>query len=164
MSKKFAVREKYIDSGRREIRFREYVENIEGDIHEVMRQGWFLYLEALRKRANKAILKKDKRGKVYRVKSRSSGAYRNHRSSRSPQSHANMFGDLRRSLSWKTMGWNKGRFGYGVSSNAKGKAPKYATWVEGGTRRMRPRPSLHNSFNREDVEKHWDKAFDRVFR
>lgn len=157
----YAVREVYIDENHSEIRFREF-QDIQGDVEEVMRRGWFNYLEALKRRANKEILKKNKRGRVYRVKIK--GGYRRHKSSMSPQSHANLHGELRRSLSWKVIGWDVGRFGYGISTNKKNAAPKYAPYVEGGTRKMRPRPSLHNAVNREDVEPHWDKAFDQVFR
>jgi hypothetical protein len=156
----YAIREKYIDEDHSEIRFREF-NDIDGDVQEIMRRGWFNYLGALQDRANRAILKKDKRGRIYRIKIK--GGYRRHRSSASPQSHANLHGVLRKSLSWKIKGHDRASFGYGVSTTALKKAPIYASWVEGGTRRMRPRPSLHNAVNREEVEPHWDRAFDLYF-
>jgi len=158
---KIAVRATYDDEDGRKVSFREF-NDLDDDIQEVLRRGWILYLAAVKKRANTAILKRDKRGRVYKLKIK--GGYRRHKSSRSPQSHANMHGDLRKSLSWKVVNWHTGRFGYGISTNKSNPAPKYAPWVEGGTRRMRPRPSLHNSVNREKAEPHWDKAFDKVFR
>ena len=156
----FAIRQVYIDKDHSEVRFRKF-NDIENDVQEVMRRGWFSYLQALQDRANKDILKKDKRGRVYLVKIK--GGRRRHRSSRSPQSHANLSGELRRSLSWSVRGYTNASFGYGVSTTAVKKSPIYASWVEGGTRRMRPRPSLHNSVNREEVEPHWDRVFDRYF-
>ncbi len=38
-------------------------------------------------------------------------------------------------------------FGYGVSVTGKNKAPRYDEYVEFGTRKMGPRPSLENAID-----------------
>ena len=136
---------------------------VEDQLQRVIRHGWFNYLKALKKEANRQTLLKDKRGRIYIVRG-PSGRRRRHKSSGPGQPHANIRGTLRKSLSWKVWGHERASFGYGVSTGAKNKAPKYATWLEGGTRKMAPRPTLHWVVRREDVEEHWDKAFDEEFK
>jgi HK97 gp10 family phage protein len=91
----------------------------------------------LKRTANKNILSKPKGGKVYIARTRG-GRRRRHRSSAPGESHANRSGMLRRSLGWKVNGSKSMEFGYGVDKPA----PDYGKFVEDGTFKMKPRPSL----------------------
>ena len=105
------------------------------------RQAWFVLGKDLKAEANRAILAKNKTGRVYII--RSAGGRRRHRASAPGQSHANLTGELRRSLSWRVFGHDSMDFGYG----ARGGAPRYAKFVELGTTRMDPRPTLQNALD-----------------
>lgn len=124
-----------------------------------IRQGWFRLGDDWRRTANRQILAKDKTGKVYRVRG-PSGRRRRHRSSSEGQSHANIRGKLRRSLGWKVRGSSELEVGYGVS----GQAPEYGEYLEFGTRRMKPRPSIQNAIRstiRNGV-KHFDAEIGKI--
>ena len=91
--------------------------------------------------ANKAILNKAaKTGRIYIVRSRT-GRKRKHRSSARGQSHANLTGELRRSIGWKVSGSKRLLFGYGITADA----PVYAHAVE----ITMNRPSLANAVKAE---------------
>lgn len=141
--------------------FRE-VDQMTTRLQQVFRRGFLLYMQALKRRANHEILHGKKTGRVYRV--RKGGRVRNHRASAPGETHANLSGRLRRSLSWKVHGWQRAEFGYGVATNASEVAPLYAPFVEFGTSRMEARPSLENAIEAEPVEGYFDAAFDREFR
>lgn len=130
---------------------------------QVFRRGFLTYMAALKKRANHEILHGKKTGRVYVVRL-PSGRRKRHVSSAPGETHANLTGRLRRSLSWKVHGWQKAEFGYGVAVKASNAAPFYAPFVEFGTNRMAPRPSLGNAVEREPAEAHFNDAFDREFR
>lgn len=153
----FAVRQ----NRNNRIVFRE-VRDINNRIDEMLRQGFINYMQALKLRANKAILAKDKTGKVYIVRT-PGGRRRRHTSSAPGQTHANRSGTLRKSLSWKVQGFQRARFGYGVSTTAANAAPNYAGFVDRGTRNMEPRPSIDNAIEDEPLQIHWDRAFDQEF-
>ncbi len=85
------------------------------------------------------ILKKPKGGITY-IRIDRAGRRRRHVASAPGQTHANMTGALRRALDFKTTSTEL-EFGYGV---VKGDAPKYAGFVEFGTRNMKARPSVQN--------------------
>lgn len=107
-----------------------------------LRQGMFKAGQALRSEANREILKGIKTGIIY-TRRTSSGRRRRHQSSAAGQTHANLSGELRRSLSFQLRGASEIEFGYGVSSGRE--APDHAKWVEFGTSRMKARPSLRNA-------------------
>lgn len=131
-------------------------------LQQVLRRGFINYMQALKKRANHDILHGKKTGRVYRVRT-ATGRRKRHQSSAPGESHANLTGRLRKSLSWKVEGWEKATFGYGVASNASNVAPFYAGFVEFGTQRMEPRPSLQNAIEKEEVDAHFNSAFDKEF-
>jgi len=91
------------------------------------------------KNTSNEILKKNKRGKLYMIKTKS-GRTRRHRASAPEQTHANITGATRRSLSFKVQGYEL-EFGYGVD---KGDATEQAEFLENGTSKMEARPSLFN--------------------
>lgn len=132
-------------------------------LQQVFRRGMINYMSALQKRTNHAILHGKKSGRVYFVRT-ASGRRKRHRASAPGETHANLTGVLRKSLSWKVHGWERAEFGYGVASSTSNVAPFYAPFVEFGTRRMAPRPSLQNAIEREEVQGHFDRAFDAEFR
>ena len=107
-----------------------------------LRQGMFRAGQALRSEASREILKGTKTGIIY-IRRTSSGRRRRHQSSAPGQTHANLSGELRRSLSYQLHGASEIEFGYGVSSGNE--APDHAKWVEFGTSRMKARPSLRNA-------------------
>lgn len=158
MSQKFRIRE---DSKNRLVYRR--VEDLPTRAHQVFRAGFFDFMAALKVEANKEILRKPKAGRTYIARDRS-GRKRRHKASAPGESHANLSGTLRRSLSWKVFGWEKAEFGYGVSSNAQNKAPGYAGFVELGTRLMKPRPSLQNAVRATERDVHFDRALDKMIQ
>ncbi len=90
------------------------------------------------------ILRKPKGGRTYIIRDRR-GRRRRHVASAPGETHANMSGRLRRSLSFRANSAEI-EFGYGVTD---GSAPKYAGFVEFGTKRMEARPSLQNGISSE---------------
>jgi len=120
------------------------IEGIEKLTQRGLRQGMFRSGQSLRSEANREILKGSKSGKVY-IRKIAGGRKRRHKSSAAGESHANMTGTLRRSLSFQLRGTKEIEFGYGVSSGKT--APDYAKFVEFGTTKMKPRPSLKNALN-----------------
>ena len=127
----------------REDRVLAKLEGVEKASRRGIRAAWFQYAKDLKAEANRAILAKDKAGRVYIIRDRA-GRRRRHRASAPGQSHANRTGALRRSLSWQVFGDTQMDFGYGASATTAG-APRYAKFVEEGTSRMEARPSLENA-------------------
>ena len=118
------------------------IENISKLTLAATRKAWFEVGGDLLRTAKANSIKKPRGGRTYKIRSRSGKrSMRSHVASLPNESHANMFGDLRRSLSWKVDGYDL-RWGYGVSTV---QAPKYANWVEFGTRKMEERPTLRIS-------------------
>ncbi len=103
---------------------------------------------------SKEILKKPKGGRTYVTRTRS-GSRRTHTASAPGETHANLSGDLRRSLGFKSSS-SQIEFGYGVYRND---APDYADFVEHGTSKMKARPSLFNGIKSE--ERNFQRNFDR---
>ena len=116
-----------------------------------LRKAWFAVGKDLLKSANKAVLAKPRKGRLYIFRG-PRGGRRRHRASRPFESHANLTGKLRKSMQWKVRGRDLD-FGYGV---ANAKAPDYAPFVENGTTRMEPRPTLKNAIeeNKRNAEQH----------
>jgi HK97 gp10 family phage protein len=128
-----------------------------------IRHAWFDYGKDLKVNANKAILAKPRYGRVYVIRG-PSGRRRRHVASRPYESHANMTGRLRRSISWKVRGHTEMTFGYGVSTTALNTAPDYAFFVEFGTSRMVERPSLGNAIEGNDFDRHLLARMRQEFR
>lgn len=98
----------------------------------------------LKSATSQEILRKPKGGRTYIRRDRL-GRRRRHIASAPGETHANMTGRLRRSLSFRVNS-SEIEFGYGVTD---GSAPDYAEHVEFGTKRMEARPSLRNGINGE---------------
>ena len=131
---------------------------------QAIRRGFLNYMGALKVEANKEILYGKKTGRVYWVRRGITRRRHRHQSSARGETHANLSGKLRLSLSWRVEGWERATFGYGVSTNATHVAPVYAPWVEKGTKRMAARPSLLNAIEVVEPEEHMAAAFDWEFR
>lgn len=139
------------------------IDDFKGKFQQVIRRGFFNYLESLQKRTSNEILHGTKTGRLYFHRDKA-GRRRRHRSSAPGETHANLTGKLRRSLGWKVYGWETAEFGYGVSSNKANPAPVYGKYVEKGTKRMDARPSLANAVKAEPRDEHWDRAVDQEMR
>lgn len=111
-----------------------------------LRQGMFKAGQGFINEANREILKGPKTGRIY-VRRDRKGRRRRHMASAPGESHANLSGTLRRSLSFQLRGSSEIEFGYGVSSGKE--APEYAGFIEFGTTKMKARPSLLNALNAE---------------
>ena len=116
------------------------------DLHKTtvrsIRQGFFKLGSALKNELNADVLKKDKKGKVYKVRTRAgkrgAGKGRRHRSSAPGQTPANITGKYRKNIAYQIHGSDKLEFGIREG------AP-YAKFLEEGTGRMKPRPGLGNT-------------------
>lgn len=111
-----------------------------------LRQGMFRSGQTLRASASQEILKGKKTGIIY-VRRIKGGRRRRHQSSAPGETHANLTGTLRRSLSFQLRGSKEIEFGYGVSAGKS--APDYARTIEFGSSKIRARPSLKNALNKE---------------
>ena len=122
-------------------------------INRSLRQAWFAAGDDLKAEADRAVLANDKKGRLYIIKR--GGRRRKHRASAPGQSHANLSGALRRSIGWKVRGRDL-EFGYGVT---RVKVP-YASFLEDGTSRMQPRPTLANAVKAmtRNIEQHLEGA------
>lgn len=141
--------------------------NVNNNMRQSIRRGWFKLGKDLKAEANQEILKKPKHGRVYIIRDRR-GRGRRHRASAPGETHANRSGRLRRSISWKVHGHEKLDFGYDIATAQRNKAPIYDKFVEFGTEIMEPRPSLKNAItkvqrNAEDnFQKELSKTFERT--
>lgn len=113
------------------------------------RQAWFRLGAFLRDSASREILRKPKGGRTYLV--RLGGRLVRHRASAPGETHANLSGRARRSLGFKIQGIDTLEFGYGVSVRGSNAAPEYGRFLEFGTSRMAPRPSLGNAVDGADA-------------
>jgi len=120
------------------------IENLQRLTRRGLRQGMFRAGQTLIAAASTEILNGPKTGRIYIRRDRI-GRRRRHQSSAPGETHANLTGTLRRSLSFQLRGSSQVEFGYGVSSGRS--APEYARFVEFGTTKMRARPSLLNALN-----------------
>ena len=122
------------------------IENLQRLTRRGIRQGMARAGQTLIAEANRAILNDPKTGVVYIRRDRA-GRRRRHQSSAPGETHANLSGDLRRSLSFQKHGVDSLEFGYGVSSGRS--APPYAGKIEFGPRgnSNQARPSLLNALN-----------------
>lgn len=109
-----------------------------------IRQGMFDSGHGLIKNASDEILRKPKSGRVYYFTNKKTGRRRRHVASAPGETHANLTGAARRSLSFKIQGVTSFEFGYGVSGGTH-KAPVYVERLED------TRPSLNNAIISERV-------------
>jgi len=131
------------------------IDRLMGRSNRAIRQMMFLLMEDLHRSANQEIIHGIKTGRVYRVTTISKKGNkhrRNHQASAPGETHANLTGALRRSLSWKVHGSDSAEFGYGVSTTGENEAPEYADYVEFGTDKMEPRPTLKNELEHVDTK------------
>lgn len=109
-----------------------------------IRSNWFDLGRDLKNEANKEIKRRPKSGITYFIRMKG-GRYKRHVASAPGETHANLTGRLRRSVSWKVHGFARMVFGYGFATTAGNKAPEYDTFVEDGTKNAKPRPSIGNA-------------------
>lgn len=122
-----------------------------------IRQSWFEVGRDLKASANTEILRKPKGGRTYYIRG-PSGRRRRHVASAPGETHANLSGRLRRSIGWQVHGWRSMEFGYGVDKPA----PVYGKFVENGTGKIKPRPSLGNAVR--DIDRNATAYFNRNFK
>lgn len=141
------------------------IERTPSSTRRAIRQAWFDLGIDLRAEANAEILRKPKGGRVYVVRG-PGGRRRRHVASAPGETHANLTGRLRKSISWKVHGTDSMEFGYGISTRPSEDAPEYDEHVEFGTSRMEPRPSLDNAIEAKqgDAERNFVDAMDRAFK
>ena len=132
------------------------IEGVERLTKRGLRQGMFKAGQGLRAEASREILKGKKTGKIYIRRDRSKRR-RRHQASAAGETHANLSGMLRRSLSFQLRGSSEIEFGYGVSSGKT--APDHAEFVEFGTNKMKARPSLSNAIDAEqgNMTQHFER-------
>ncbi len=99
-----------------------------------VRQFWFALGKSLIKTFNKAVLAKPRRGKVYLR--RKGGRKRRHVASLPGETPANDTGNYRKSIGYQIRGEMEMEFG---------NRAEYASFLENGTKRMKPRPGLGNA-------------------
>lgn len=121
------------------------MKNMNALTKDAMKEAIYESANGLQKATHMEIIRFPKGGIVYRR--RVNGRRVKHVASAAGETHANMTGDLLKSLSYRAVGFKKLEFGYGVKRND---APKYAKWVEFGTRKMKPRPSLQNGIKSQE--------------
>ncbi len=140
------------------------LENLENATRRSIRQAWFELAKDLKQEANKEILRRPKGGRTYIIRTRG-GRRRRHVASAPGETHANLTGALRRSLSWKVYGVDSMEFGYGVSTTAQNEAPIYAGAIEFGRKdgSIEARPSLLNAITatQRNAEKYFEIAMNR---
>ena len=125
-----------------------------------LRHALFDVGDQFKRNANKEILHGQKTGRVY-VRRIRGGRTRKHRASAPGETHANLTGELRRSIGWKVSGSRRLLFGYGITQDA----PKYARAIEQGSKTVKKRPSLKNAIEAErrntmnSIERAAKKAF-----
>ena len=131
------------------------IEGLENITRKAIRKSWIALGRALKIEANREILRKPKSGRVYFIRT-AGGRTRRHVASAPGETHANMFGPLRKSLGYKVRGMDM-EFGYGASGKD---TPRYAKYVEFGTTKMGARPSLLNAIeaNQRNAETYFYRA------
>lgn len=141
---------------RQNARIEDRINGIEKLTKRGIRQARFKVGHGLIAAASQEILKGPKTGRIYIRRDRI-GRRRRHQASAPGETHANLSGDLRKSLSFQIRGSDSMEFGYGVSGPKE--APPYAEWVEFGSTRMKARPSLRNAIRAEqgNTIKHFER-------
>lgn len=102
------------------------IENLDKSIPRNLRNGLYTVGKLLRSTASQNILKRGRKGRIYRIRGRK------HTASVAGESWANLTGAARRGLMYKVQSSSELLFGNTV---------KRAKWLEDGTKRMAPRPA-----------------------
>ena len=125
-------------------------------VKQGIRQGMFDSGHGLIKSASTEILRKPKSGRTYIIRDKS-GRKRRHVASAPGETHANLTGAARRSLSFQLQGVTSFEFGYGVSAGTN--APDYVAELE------ETRPSLQNAIKdqRAQMVQHLERQILRQF-
>ena len=128
-----------------------------------MRQAMFRVGQGLVQQASTEIIRKPKSGRTYKIRTRS-GRRRRHVASAPGETHANLTGAARRSLSFQLHGTSQIEFGYGASAGTD--APDYVGFLEFGTRKMKARPSLQNAIRAEEarIVQHFEREIRKQFK
>lgn len=127
-----------------------------------IRQGFFSMGDDFMRTLNNEVLRTPKTGRIYIRRTRS-GRRRRHRASAPGESHANITGRLRRAADYKLGGMTQLNLGY------LDNPPDYDGFVEFGTRRMRPRPTVQNTIRQtlvrtqetmeREIVRSWNEGF-----
>jgi len=145
--------------------------NLRGKTSIAIRETWFSLGRDLKHEAEREILRRPKSGRTYIIRTKG-GRARRHVASAAGETHANLSGALRKSVSWKVHGAHRMDFGYGFSTTDMNRAPDYDAAVEFGSknankpRGMEARPSIENSINRikNITNSHFERAMLREFK
>lgn len=131
------------------------IADLDGAIRRGIRQTWFSFARDLTKEARKEILRKPKSGRTY-VRIDRAGRRRRHVASAPGETHANITGELRRSVTWKVHGADSMDFGYGIVGKP---APDRGEFLEFPKDESRRRPSLQNAIDKVqgNVNDHFDR-------
>lgn len=100
-----------------------------------IRKGFYLLGKELVKTARAGVMNPPKTGRIYRYK-RESGRYKNHQASAPGEYPANETGAYRKSLGFEVRGGRQMEFG---------SDSEYGAYLEKGTSRMGPRPTLQKA-------------------
>ena len=107
-----------------------------------IRQGYFQLGSALKIDMNAEVLKKNKKGQIYIVRTsggrRGVGKSRRHRASAPGQTPANLTGNYRRAIGYEIHGSDSMEFGIRDDVD-------YGDFLESGTSRMSARPGVGNT-------------------
>ena len=125
------------------------IETILPRTQKAVMESWFALGRDLKNEVNREILRSPKSGKTYIIRTKD-GRARRHVASAPGETHANLSGKLRRSVSWKGHGHSRMDFGYGFSTTSVNQAPIYDAAIEygfdfGNNRKIEPRPSIENA-------------------
>ncbi len=111
-----------------------------------VRNGWLEVGRDWEKTTSDEIKRRPKSGRTYIIRHRATGKRRRHIASAPGETHANITGLTRRSLSYKVPSFAEMTVGYQVSGDAKNPASFWGKFLEFGTKkkrgRMKPRPSI----------------------
>ena len=119
-----------------------HIENLANMTVRGIRQGFFALGSALLTDMNAEVLKKDKTGRIYIVRTsggkRGVGKKRRHQASAPGQTPANLTGNYRRAIGYQIYGSDSMEFG--IRDDAD-----YGTFLDSGSSRMLPRPGVRNT-------------------
>jgi len=129
---------------------------LENRTKQGIRQGMFDSGHALIESAGTEILRRPKSGRTYIIRDKL-GRRRKHIASAPGETHANLTGAARKSLSFQLKGTTELEYGYGVSSSKT--APDYVEKLE------ETRPSLQNSIKDKQavMVQHIERQISRQF-
>ena len=132
-----------------------HIDNLDERTMRGIRQGFFRLGNQLVRTLQQETLKKDKKGRVYRRRTRS-GRSRKHVSSAPGQTPANMSGTYRKNAGYQLRGSSQLEFG--IRDGAS-----YAKYLESGTSAMLPRPGLANAIksNERNARADFEGSIDR---